>query len=145
MNPGQKVFIQLVSEKGEPVVPDNVLVDIDLYTVGNFRYKFIIGRTDQAGQLNFTYSDVEKLRLDNAHYFLMDYNTRLEECDPTIRISVPSEHELKARNENAVRSFHKSPEWAAHWPSNGKIVTQAKSVKLAAETTRVELVCVLGG
>ena len=119
MNPDQKVFIQLVNEKGEPFALENVLVDIDLFTVSNFRYRFIIGR----GQLNFTYSDVEKLRLDNAHYFLMDYDTRLEECDPAIRISVPSDHELKARNENAIRPFHKSPEWTARWPSNGKIVS----------------------
>lgn len=41
-----------------------------------------------------SYDDVEKKRLQNLKAQPWDYKTRLEECDPVARISVPSQDEL---------------------------------------------------
>jgi len=57
------------------------MVDFSFFTKGAFRYRFGIGRTNSAGQLTVSYHDVEMIRTQNAQFDLMDYNTRLEECD----------------------------------------------------------------
>jgi hypothetical protein len=69
----------------------------------------------------------------------MDYNTRLEECDPTVRIVILSEQELLSRQQKVVQSYGKEPDWAASWPSNARVKPQQKAVELAGQFIRVAI------
>jgi hypothetical protein len=60
-------------------------------TKGNYRYAFKAGLTDEAGHLTAFYSDLDQRRRESAAENLMDYNTRLDGCDSTIKIVVPSQ------------------------------------------------------
>ena len=91
MKPDQSLEIQLSDHADQPVNLGNVVVEIHFFTGGRYRYAFKVGRTDDAGHLSISYREIERLRGENAVENLMDYNTKLEDCDPTIKIVVPSE------------------------------------------------------
>jgi hypothetical protein len=134
MNPGQTINIQLTTGDHKPLPIHDVLVLINLFTGGRYRYGFIAGRTDKEGRLNVTYDDIEKLRRANAQEFLMDYNTKLEDCDPLAQIVVPSEEDLLARKEKVFENLGSDPDWAATWPANAKVKAQESTVKLVGQT-----------
>ncbi len=141
MKPEQSIYIQLMDAKEQPLQLGGVLVSIDFFTKGNPRYSFTAGRTDQVGVLRLTYLDIERLRSDNAKLFLMDYNTKLEECDSVVRITVPTDSQLRSRFENATKTFNKSPEWASTWPSNAKIESIPQEIEIIGPITEVKLSC----
>jgi len=142
MKPGQSIQIQLESPSGVPLALKNVLLEICLFTHGNFRYCFKVGRTDSKGELRISYSDLENLRAENAKQFLMDYNNPLEDCDPTIELRIPSEQELRDASENVVKSYGRPPDWAAHWPSNAQVYAEPKKVSLKKPLTQVSILSV---
>ena len=141
MKPDQVIYIQLVDGKGQPLQLSCVLVDIHLSAKGTHRYTFNAGRTDEMGTLRVSYLDIEKLRTDNAKFFLMDYNTKLEECDSIVRITIPTDRQLRVASENATKVFNKSPEWASVWPSNAQIESAPQEVQLIGPTTELRLIC----
>jgi len=134
MKPGQTINIQLTSGDGKPLPIGDVLVLVNLFTGGRYRYGFIAGRTDERGRLNISYDDIEMLRRTNAKEFLMDYNTKLEDCDPLVQIVVPSQEDLLARKERVFENFGRTPDWAVTWPSNAKVKAQESTVKLVRQT-----------
>jgi hypothetical protein len=139
MKPDQSIQIQLETTSGMPLALDNALLEIRLFTHGNFRYCFKAGRTDSKGQLRISYSDLESVRALNAKQFLMDYNTPIEDCDPTVELRVPSEKELRDASDKVCKSYGKPPDWATHWPSNGQVEAQPRMVNLADTVTRVSI------
>jgi hypothetical protein len=139
MKPGQVIDIQLVDGNARPVAVANISIDLSFYTNGNFRYRFGIGRTNDSGQLTISYADVEAIRRKNAEFDLMDYNTKLEQCDPRVEIVIDSEEELRDRYNKALRSYGEPPAWGSIWPSNASIRAHKKSVELVGPITRVEI------
>ncbi len=139
MKPNQSIEIQFVNSNGEPLRLSNVVVELHCFTKGNFRYGFKVGRTDESGYLHVSYTDVEKMRQNNAKENLMDYNTKLDDCDPRVTVVIPTEQQLRQQYDNALRFYQAPPPWAKNWPSNAKVKTQEKSVELAQQTTRVEI------
>jgi hypothetical protein len=139
MKPGQLIDIQFVNNDGEPVAAANILIDLEFSTKGNFRYRFGVGRTDESGRLTVSYADVEAIRKKNAEFDLMDYNTKLEQCDPQVAIVIDSEEELRERFNNALRSYKEPPLWAKNWPSNSSVRNQKKLVELVGPTTHAEI------
>lgn len=135
----QSIEIQLVKANGEPAAVPNVMIELSFFTKGNFRYRLGIGRTDDSGRLSVSYAEVETVRQKNAEFDLMDYNTKLEDCDPRVEIIVDSEDELRERYKNVLRSYAEPPPWAEHWPSNASVRGQKKPVELTGQTTRVEI------
>jgi hypothetical protein len=101
MHPNQAINIQLVADGNKALEVSDILIEIQFFTNGNDRFGFKVGRTNEKGKLTISYSDVEHLRCENAQRFLMDYNTKLEECDPTLKIEIPSERELRDEFEGA--------------------------------------------
>jgi hypothetical protein len=134
MNPGQTINIQLTTGENKPFPIHDVLVLINLFTGGTYRYGFVAGRTDKEGRLNVSYDDLEKLRRANAQEFLMDCNTKLEDCDPLVQIVVPSVEDLLARKAKVLENFGRAPDWAMTWPSNAKVKAQESTVKLVGQT-----------
>jgi hypothetical protein len=139
MKPGQSINIQLTTGDKKPLPISDVLVLINLFTGGKYRYGFVAGRTDKEGRLIVSYEDIEKLRRANAQEFLMDYNTKLEDCDPFVQIVVPSEKDLLDRKEKVFQNFGRTPEWAVIWPSNAKVRSQENTVKLVGQTVEVPI------
>jgi len=139
MKQGQEIHIQVSTKEGQPLLIGNILVLIHFFTGGNYRYGFEAGRTDDAGHLTISYDDVEKRRRSSAQEFLMDYNTKLEECDPIVQIIVPSEQELLSRKQRVVENFGRIPDWAATWPSNAEIKPQEKTVELVGQAVKVQI------
>ena len=115
------------------------MVDFSFFTKGAFRYRFGIGRTNSAGQLTVSYHDVEMIRTQNAQFDLMDYNTRLEECDAAIEITIDSGDQLRERYENVRRVYRRSPDWAENWPANASVQPYQKRVAVAGPLTEVKI------
>lgn len=96
MKPTEVFDIQLVDESGRSIHLAGVSVSIDFFLKGSHRYGFRLGPTDAEGHLTVRYEDVEARRLENLKAQPWDYKTRLEECDPLVVFSVPSQDELNA-------------------------------------------------
>jgi hypothetical protein len=139
MKPGQTIHIQLTDAEARPLPIDNVLVQIEFFTNGNYRYGFEAGRTDDRGQLIVSYDDVENRRRKCSLENLMDYNTRLDDCDPIAKIAILSERELRSREQKVVRNYGREPEWADAWPSNARLEAEEKTVELSGQTVNVEV------
>jgi len=139
MNQGQTIRIQFSAKDGKPLRISNILLLIQFFTGGNYLYEFEIGRTDVSGRLTVSYGDVEKRRSACAAEFPKDYSTKLEECDPAVKIVVPSERELASRMRKATEDYGRPPDWAAPWPSNARTKAQEKDVDLAEKTVEVHL------
>jgi hypothetical protein len=139
MKPDQSIEIQLSGRTDQPVSLGNVVVEIHFFTGGRYRYAFKVGRTDEAGHLSIPYREIERVRRENAVENLMDYNTKLEDCDPTVKIVVPSEGQLRQQYDRAVRAYQQPPAWAAVWPSNGKVLAEDKSIQLAEPVNQVRV------
>jgi hypothetical protein len=135
----QSVEIQLINDRGEPASIGNIVVEVHFTTNGNYRYGFKVGRTDELGSLKVTYADVERERHSNAETNLMDYNTRLEECDPTITITIPSERNLREQYDNAMRFYQAPPLWSKEWPSNSQVKRVQESFELTGHLTSVRI------
>jgi hypothetical protein len=139
MKQGQTIHVQLSTKEGQPLPIGNILLLIHFFTGGNYCYGFEAGRTDDTGQLTLSYDDVEKRRRTSAQEFLMDYNTKLEECDPVVKIIVPSEQELLSRKQKVVENYGQIPDWAASWQSNARIKAQEETVELVGQTVVVRI------
>jgi hypothetical protein len=141
MTPNQSIEIQLVNGNGNPLAVANVLMNIYFFTKGNFRYSFGLGFTDENGRLHASYADIERSRRKNAEFWIMDYNTKLDDCDPQVKIFVPSEQYLREANERALRAFGEPPQWAKSWPANAhlKVNDEETYVELKESTTHVEI------
>ncbi len=139
MKPGQSIQIQLTDERARPLRIDNIVVQIEFFTKGNYRYEFEAGRTDENGKLIVSYDDLEKQRYKSSMENLMDYNTKLEECDPTVRLAILTEQDLRLKRQKVKQLYEKEPDWAAIWPSNAYIEAEAKTIELSSQTVRVEL------
>jgi hypothetical protein len=139
MRPKQSIKIQLVDNQGNSLPIGNVMVNVEFFVKGNYRYGFEAGRTDATGRLVVSYDDLDNRRRKLGNEFLMDYNTTLDECDPTVKIVILTEQELRSRREQVVRSFGREPEWSAAWPSNAQISAETKSVDLSAQTVNVKI------
>lgn len=141
MKPNQAISIQLTDTEDHPLAVGNVLVEIHFFTRGLARYAFKAGRTNERGLLDISYANIEKLRLENARLFLMDYNTRLEECDSAIRITIPPERELRYAFEKTKNAFGESPAWARDWPANALVESIPGEIELIGTITDLKLVC----
>jgi hypothetical protein len=139
MRPDQSIEVQLLDKSGKRLAVGNVLVDLHLYARGNFRFAFRVGRTDSEGKLTITYADVEAQRRANAEFNLMDYNTKLDDCDPRVEIVVASEKELRDQYENVLRSYKKPPAWAADWPANAQVTGHREPIELSGKVTTAGL------
>jgi hypothetical protein len=117
----------------------NIMVEIEFFTNGNYRYGFGIGRTDRNGRLVASYDDLENHRLLLSGKYLMDYNTKLEDCDPIANVIVPSEEELRSRQQKVLRFYGRQPDWAKVWPSNDRVTAESRTVKLTDETASVAI------
>jgi hypothetical protein len=141
MKQGQSIQIRLVAETGESIHLSNVEVQVNFFVYKNFRYGFKAGRTDQLGLLRVSYADVETLRRRDSAQNLMDYNTKLEECDPVVEIVVPSEVALREQYNNAMRGYKRPPAWAKNWPSNAQLKATPRKIELGGPLTEVGIVC----
>jgi hypothetical protein len=121
MKPNQSIEIQLVLGNNKPLQMENIIVEVHFFQHERHRFGFKVGRTDNHGRLNISYAEIEKIRFKNAKENLMDYNSKLDECDRGVKIVIPSESQLLDQYQNAVQSYLQSPEWAKVWPSNSRI------------------------
>ncbi len=139
MKPNQSLEIQLADSVGRPVNVANVVVEIRFFTRGTQRYSFALGRTDEGGHLSAPYSEIERIRRDNAEDSLMDYNTKLEDCDSDVKLVIPSQPQLVEQYDRALRNYGQPPGWANVWPSNVKITAEEKSVRLINSVTEAQV------
>jgi len=139
MKRGQSIYVQLVDETGAPLPAENIMVQIEFFTNGNYRYGFEAGRTDRKGRLVVTYDDLDKRRAALSRENLMDYNTRLEECDTTAKIVILSDDELRSRQQKALQFYGTQPDWAKVWPSNAQITARSRTMDLSEQTVRVDI------
>ena len=139
MNSRQSLGIQLVSNDGAHLQIGNVLVELHFFAGGQYRFGFKIGRTNSAGALTISYDDVEKIRTERAAESLMDYNSKLEDCDNRIQVVIPSEVILRGQLATVQRIYETAPEWSKHWPSNASIRPARTLVDLAEGITHVEI------
>ena len=143
MNPGQSIGVQLVQENGRGLPVSNVMIEFEFFVKGSFRFALKVGRTNEAGCLSVTYEEIEVLRRDRAEKNVMDYNTKLDDCDPSVRVVVRSEQELLDQRDNVLRFYRHEPEWAKDWPSNHRISARPITVETVEHETRAEVLCAI--
>jgi hypothetical protein len=138
---GQVLLIEL--RKGLTDVPAtiaNVEIDVYFYLNQKQRYGFRGGFTDAQGCLSVTYDYLEKRRRKSSEYQPWDYQTSLDDCDPLVRVVIPSMAELVSAHETYKR-FNAgvvSPE-AAAWLSAANDAVRALPVvaQIVGEEARV--------
>jgi hypothetical protein len=136
---GQTIRVQFSTKDGKPLQIGDIMLLIQFSKDGNYCYEFEIGRTDISGRLIVSYGEVEKRRSACAEEFPAEFSTRVEECDPVVKILVPSERELAARMRKFNEDYGRPPDWAAPWPSNARIKAQEITVDLTEKTVEVHL------
>ena len=97
--------VQLADLNGSPIRIERVIVDALLYVSGKQRYRFDAGSTDIRGSLMISSEELERSRVSNQSFAIMDYNTPLADCDPRIDVVIPSEKELLQRIESIKKWF----------------------------------------
>jgi hypothetical protein len=137
MNHGQSIAIQLVDDDGKRLKLSDVLVEVHFFTKGDYRYGFKIGRTDDNGYLCVSYSEIEATRRHHREDNLMDFNTKLEDCDPMVKVVAPSRQNLQEQYDSAVRFYRAPPSWAKTWPAN--VNRHEAYVDLVDQTNTVQL------
>ena len=146
MKPNQTVEIRLVDSGGRSLHIPNVFLDLHFFCGGRYRYAFRVGGTNETGSLRVSYQDVELLRLEQAQMFLMDFNTKLEDCDPRVGIHLPSGADLEKAVTHAKTHY---PEYAARragpWSTAANRLVKAADIDVALqpETTEVTFPCSL--
>lgn len=141
MQPHQTLEIQLMDGDGRCVRLANILMTITLFSGGHRRYVFDLRPTSAMGQSAVKFEDLDTRRLEMGLTSLMDYNTPLTACDPTVEISIPSELELQRRLQ-AINEWDtwSRPAWLLKWPANACLAPiQPKSVLLESPFTRVDI------
>jgi hypothetical protein len=108
MKPTQALILQLRDELGNPLLLAGIYFDLLFFIQGQDCYGFRFGPTDGQGELRITYRDVETKRALEAKFYLMDYNTPLDDCDDRLKIQIPSADKLR-----------KAYEWQAKWLDGG--------------------------
>jgi len=141
MKLGQSIEIQLTDRNGKPIDVANIMVDVYLFYDGKFRYAFDAGRTGNGGTLTITYDHLESQRRSNGAIFLMDYNTKLDDCDAKVELRIQTQAELLEGRKNVLEQFRQEPPWAGDWPANSKVKAQPVSVELSGEITHVQIPC----
>lgn len=142
MKPGQSIEIQLMDRSGQqPVDLANVMIDVHLFYNGRFRYAFDAGRTSNAGTRIVTYDDLEGQRRRNGAMFLMDYNTKLDDCDTKIELRIRTRAELIEARKAVLEQFRREPDWASDWPANSEVKVDPVFVELQGQVTRVLVPC----
>src|SRR5258708_21305298 len=136
---GQTIRVQFSAKDGKPLQIGDILLLIQFSKDGNYCYEFEIGSTDISGRLIVSYGEVEKRRSACAVEFPAEFSTRVEECDPVVKILVPSEKDLAARMRKFNEDYGRPPDWAAPWPSNARIKPQEITVDLTGKTVEVHL------
>ena len=138
-----KITIQLTDESGQVLELANILVDAVLYMQGHVRYRFCIGKTDTHGRIYVTFDALEKLRLDNQSFAIMDYNTKIQDCDSRISFVLPTLGELQQRRAAMEKWF---PEELAKSgditeSNNGELRCANLDVDVNDEAKNVSLIC----
>lgn len=105
MNINEGLLVSIVDSTGRSVPIADVIVDAVFFAGDQQRYQFSAGSTDANGQLKAGFDHFERERMQNSLQSIMDYNTKLEDCDSRIRLHAPSLDELKSRL-NAVEHWY---------------------------------------
>ena len=132
MNDDFAIEIQLTDANGTALNLANVLLDAVLYVQGHTRYRFHAGVTNARGCLLLTFDALDKERLKNQAFSIMDYNTPLQECDPLVDLVVPSPSELQLRQE-AIRT------WFPDDVDALESIRVSNNEKVVCETVRVHI------
>ena len=146
MEKNQRLKIQLVDNFRAPIRIAGIFIDLTFFLREMERYSFRVGATNNIGQLQITYDDVETKRLIHLEYQPWDYKTKLEECDSRVKITIPSEETLQ-RASHIAQSFNlgKMPQWAVDWlaAKNGQIEAMPIVVELSQDHIEVHVLCEL--
>lgn len=121
MEPRARFVIKLVDKDGVDLRLGDVLIDIVFFQNRAFRYSFIAGRTNSAGELSVAFDEIEKQRAQKAKAFLMDYNTKIGDCDSTVELRIRTHSELEMAQQRARQSYGRDPDWVSNWPSNRQV------------------------
>jgi hypothetical protein len=140
---GQSLKVQLTDQHGNPITVANVMIEVHLFCNERFCYAFNGGRTNKDGNLTVTYDDLEGQRKTNGLLFLMDYNTKLEDCDSKMGLRILTQAELLLRRKNALNQFGQDPSWVSDWPSNVKVDAQPVTAELQDRITLARILCTL--
>ena len=105
MNTATGLEIQLIDESGKPVALGNVSIEVVLFANQRERYRFDVGTSGPDGGLSVPFARLDSIRKDNQSIALMDYNTKLEECDDEILVRIPPLDELRKRLDAAQKWF----------------------------------------
>lgn len=94
MRPGQSIQIRVMDRSTQDAPVPGLLLAITFMLSGRARYSFCLPASDSRGNISITYDYCEQERVENSRIFLMDYDTRLEECDSQFRLTLRSASEL---------------------------------------------------
>ena len=130
MNRDFSIQIQLADAMRCVLGLADVSIDAVVYMEGRVRYRFASGKTNAQGRLTVTFDELERSRLKNQAYSLMEYNTRLEECDTRISFVVPSLKELKERQAALEKWFPDDVSESIKYgdSNNGKVLCKTLDV-----------------
>jgi hypothetical protein len=145
MNENFRIDIQLTDGADAALELANVSIDAVLYVQQRVRYRFSAGKTDMRGRLRVTFDQLEKSRLKNQAFSIMDYNTRLQECDSRVSFVVPFLNDLQQRQAAMKRWF---PEGALESAdigesNNGKLLCKDVDINVDHGMEQILLECEL--
>ncbi len=144
MHTSDLLIVRLVDLSGHRLELADVYIDLTFFLHGVPRYGFRFGPTDATGVLRVTYADAEHARQGDLILQPWDYKTKLDECDPTITISMPGPRLLASAYETAKIYFEGCPPREVEgWLSsnNGRVVAEPLTVALSGPVTDVLVPC----
>jgi len=133
MTPEQAIEIQLVGEGGEPLPLSGVHFYLLFFTSGRWRYTFAVGPTDGSGKAAVDYATLENERVENGKTALMDYNTKLEDCDREVKIHVLTGEDLE-KQLNSARMWYPNT-----IPEVESKIAHSNNLKIECEDVVVDL------
>lgn len=133
MLPEQSIEVQLTDMQGAPLPLSDVLLQVMFFTSGRWRYTFDAGATDASGAATIDYASIENQRIENGKFALMDYNTKLEECDLEVKIHVLTGKDFEQRL-SAVQSWYPD-----NLPKLERQIAESNNLKIECEDAVVGL------
>lgn len=131
--------MHLINDAGNALPIANIEISIQFLMQGRRIYQFTLGLTDSSGGVTASYADLESKRRRESQFSVMDYNTRLEDTDSSVKILLESDQEICKRREYTNRIYGRLEAETEGERSNALVKPQVKFVELSETATVVQL------
>ena len=144
MSPNQRIIVRLVDIDGKIIRLSGVYLTVSFFVNGVYRFAFRSDSSNKDGLIIVSYESMEAGSLRNLKVQPLDYQTKLEDCDPFVEISIPKQEELvRAAEILESMGMGKHLDLAKGWrcAANDHVQSTTQKVVLRESSSQYNLVC----